>query len=67
MTTSPLVCPSCGVAWVDHLGIEGTCAKLQKAVGTLRVVMTALATGKGDNSVVESSVALIRRTLEGIE
>jgi hypothetical protein len=31
MTTSPLVCPSCGVPWKDHLGMTGTCAKLQKA------------------------------------
>lgn len=26
-------CPSCGVPWTDHLGITGTCAKLQEALG----------------------------------
>ena len=24
-------CKSCGVVWNDHLGISGTCAKLEKA------------------------------------
>lgn len=29
-TINQLKCPSCGVKWVEHLGIEGTCNKLQE-------------------------------------
>ena len=28
-------CPSCGVAYIDHLGLIGTCRKLQEAVAEL--------------------------------
>ena len=31
-------CPSCGVPYVDHLGLVGTCAKLRKAVAVLRTI-----------------------------
>lgn len=28
-------CPACGTPWTDHLGIQGTCYKLQTAIRTL--------------------------------
>ena len=31
-------CVSCGVPWSDHLGMTGTCAKLEKARDTLRII-----------------------------
>ena len=34
MTTAPC-CKSCGVAFHDHLGVEGTCRKLQEAIADL--------------------------------
>ena len=40
-----LKCTSCGVPWVDHMGIIGTCAeniKLKKEVEELRVEINAM-------------------------
>lgn len=31
----PACCPSCGVQWVDHLGISGTCRDLLEAKKTI--------------------------------
>ena len=28
-------CPSCGLAWTEHVGVLGTCAALQCALSTL--------------------------------
>jgi hypothetical protein len=33
-------CSACGVAWTDHLGIAGTCRKLENARGALKVIYT---------------------------
>lgn len=40
-----LKCTSCGVPWVDHMGIIGTCAeniKLKKEIEELRVEVNAM-------------------------
>ena len=31
-------CPSCGVAWVEHLGMIGTCRELQQARADILVL-----------------------------
>lgn len=31
-------CPSCGVPYGDHMGMIGTCAKLQKAIKALEKI-----------------------------
>lgn len=67
MTTSPLVCPSCGVPWKDHLGMTGTCAKLQKARETMRVVRAWLDVGGHDPGVVERAVDRMDKTLEELQ
>lgn len=36
------VCPSCGVKWIDHLGIQGTCAELQRVKGELAEAYTRI-------------------------
>jgi len=33
MTEHHAHCKSCGTAWVDHLGVEGLCAKLRRVEG----------------------------------
>lgn len=36
----PSRCKSCGVPLVEHLGHQGTCAKLQEALSALKVIRT---------------------------
>lgn len=36
----PAKCKSCNVPYTDHLGLHGTCAKLQEALSALRVIRT---------------------------
>jgi len=59
-------CPSCGVPWVDHLGLVGTCAKLQEAMEALRVARTWLAVDGNDPDMVKLAMEKIDRTLEGL-
>jgi hypothetical protein len=66
MTTTPPVCPSCGVPWVDHLGMTGTRKKLQKALETMRVVREWLDVGGHDLSVAKRSVSKLDKTLEEV-
>jgi hypothetical protein len=35
MKSEPL-CPSCGVPWIAHLGVAGTCAELMKLKAVIR-------------------------------
>jgi hypothetical protein len=67
MTTAPPVCPSCGVAWTDHLGMVGTCAKLREAIETLRVVRTWLDVGGHDHRIAARAVDRLDATLERIK
>jgi hypothetical protein len=39
-TTKPPTCKACGVPFEDHLGIEGTCRKLDRARVALKVLDT---------------------------
>lgn len=32
-------CPSCGVPWKDHIGIAGTCYKLQRLISALNMMI----------------------------
>ncbi len=34
------ICPSCGVSWEKHMGMIGTCAKLEAARKTLKILHT---------------------------
>ena len=36
----PDVCKSCGLKWTDHLGISGTCSKLEFAMTALKIIRT---------------------------
>lgn len=36
----PARCKSCGVPYAEHMGIQGTCAKLQDALSALKVIKT---------------------------
>jgi len=68
MTTQhTLVCPSCGVPWVDHLGMTGTCAKLREATRTLRTLKTILSSAEGDDVAARQAVEIIDVTLERVE
>ena len=33
-------CNSCGVKWIEHFGVEGTCARLQTALAELEIAKT---------------------------
>ena len=35
----PACCPSCGVAYVDHLGLHGTCAEVLRLRAALAEVL----------------------------
>ena len=34
------VCNSCGTKWIEHMGVEGTCARLQTALAELEIAKT---------------------------
>jgi transposase-like protein len=63
-------CKSCGQPWDNHLGVEGTCRKLEKAKSALRVIVTwASFRQNGDYPAFdrEDVLALAKKTLEEIE
>lgn len=50
-------CPSCGVAYPAHLGVTGTCAKLQAATKEIER-LTAAATGARAAALEEAAVLI---------
>lgn len=58
-------CKSCGVPWHDHLGISGTCAKLEAARRVLRAVAREMTHGFTADRV--SIKQLCDKTLESIK
>ena len=62
--TMPETCPHCGKQWIDHMGIIGTCRRLQEALTALRVIHTWASFQDGSELVPEYVISLINRTLE---
>ena len=65
--TKKQTCSSCGVAWTDHLGIAGTCKKLESARGELKVIHTWAKFRNGEWLVREHVLDLTRRVLRETE
>jgi hypothetical protein len=57
-------CSVCGVDWKDHLGISGTCKKLEEARSALKVIHTWAAFRKGEFLVPEHVWKLAWKALE---
>lgn len=63
-------CKSCGQPWDNHLGIEGTCRKLEKAKTALKVIMTWASFERGGEFPAfdrRDVLALVENTLDEIE
>lgn len=61
-------CRSCGVAWHDHLGISGTCSKLEFARTALQIIRTwaAFPLGIQITSELKEIRDMCDKTLESI-
>lgn len=46
-------CPSCGVPWLDHLGMTGTCAKLQRLLTGLEMLIEQPGFGDWERKQIE--------------
>ena len=57
-------CSACGVAWTDHLGIAGTCKKLDEARGALKVICTWATFRGGECLTPKDTEKLCRKALE---
>jgi hypothetical protein len=57
-------CSACGVAWTDHLGIAGTCRKLDKARGALKVILTWSSFRDGEMLTAKDTMNLCRKVLK---
>ena len=57
-------CSACGVAWTDHLGIAGTCKKLEEARGALKVICTWASFRGGECLTPKDTEKLCRKALE---
>ncbi len=63
-------CKSCGTPWSDHLGISGTCAKLEEARISLQVIRTWSKYPKNTTTNVRELsdiLKLCEKTLEAIK
>lgn len=61
-------CPSCGKDWTDHLGIQGTCQRLQKALSTLKVIRTLASCDKDFGTLdADDVLKLCDKTLKEVE
>lgn len=49
-------CEACGVAWIDHLGISGTCAQLQIANATTATLRQTVADLQADCMMHEKEI-----------
>jgi hypothetical protein len=63
MTDEPK-CKNCGVPWIEHLGIEGTCRKLETARTALRVIQTLVAFYGAPALRPSDILTITKRTLE---
>jgi len=60
-------CSACGVPWVDHLGIIGTCRKLEDARSALNVIHTWASFQNGRALNCKDVIRLTRRVLDDTE
>ena len=65
--TKKQTCSSCGVAWTSHLGIAGTCKKLESARGALKVIGTWAKFRNGELFEREHVLSLASRALRETE
>ena len=63
MTDKPK-CPNCGVPWIEHLGIAGTCRKLELARTALKVIHTWASFDNGSELKPKHVRDLTKRALE---
>ena len=61
----PPSCKSCGVAYIEHMGIQGTCAKLQESLATLKAIRTWAAFESGVDLDADHLVKLCDKVLKG--
>ena len=64
MTKPKAACSACGVAWTDHLGIAGTCRKLDKARGALKVILTWSSFRDGELLTAKDAMKLCMKVLK---
>lgn len=57
-------CPACGVSWADHLGIAGTCRKLERARGALKVLATLATFSDGECLTPADTKKICKRALQ---
>jgi hypothetical protein len=57
-------CPACGVPWTDHLGIAGTCRKLEEARGALKVICTWASFRGGECLTPQDTEKLCQKALD---
>ena len=56
-------CSACGLAWTDHLGIMGTCQKLERARSALKVICTWASFRDGECLTPKDTEKLCRKAL----
>lgn len=65
-----LKCPSCGVKYIDHLGLIGTCEELQKYKKTIEdiraSVRVSITLGKGRKGFIQA-VELVSKILSNLD
>ena len=61
----PSRCKSCNMPYIEHMGIQGTCAKLQEALSTLKSIRTWASFEGGVDLDAEHLVKLCDKVLEG--
>lgn len=59
----PPSCKSCGVAWIEHAGVQALCARLESALSALRVIRIWASFRGGVELVPEHVVKLCDKTL----
>ena len=60
-------CTSCGKDWVDHAGIQITCAKLRRARSALKALHIWASFENGEDLQPKQVVALTKKALQETE
>ena len=58
-------CPSCGVLWENHLGIQSTCTALKTAMKTLRSIAET-PRNRGAKRYASSTVHFLESLIKGV-